>query len=452
MRNPNDGLENVKKFQSRGTQTEYSYNVKQKKKLMLTRGESHQPRSCENIFQRSEKFKCILNGTCDDSISTKTIFYSFSGVLLGIVLTSTVTLLPQHNVINNPEYWYESMITLAIGFPAAASGYIAYNYFYCLNMSVKEPWKIIISIFIVGMLTSVILSSTCYLVWSRYFLFPYPIPFQGYLVGNGSWSAMTIASWFLCPSNWRKNVVTKIRLRYCILLSYVMSFIEISYKVFAELFIWIPLKYQWCLAVLLIIARECNIWILSRIVRKISGFDDISTNMIATHFSAARHALFISLVIGSMATNETSYFLLGVDFLANLYLCLRIIYLNGKLTEKHKKEKMETIQTLVINETVESLMPIAYCIIIIIAYYGPSGQVIGNIKNSYWQYSAINNMENTIQWLSIFFLVDFMSVVVSIILLLTICNINLVKIYCQLQSQSWHILALHQAYLLVEVC
>ena len=87
-----------------------------------------------------------------------------------------------------------------------------------------------------------------------------------------------------------------------------------------------------------------------------------------------------------------------------------------------------------------------------IAYYGPSGEVIGNIRNSYWQYSAINNMENTIKWLSIFFVVDFMSVIVSVFLLRAICKINLVKIYFQLQKETWHILALHQAYLLEEVC
>ena len=141
-----------------------------------------------------------------------------------------------------------------------------------------------------------------------------------------------------------------------------------------------------------------------------------------------------------------------MDFIANVYLCFRIIYLENKITEDQQREKRETIQTLIVNETVESLMPIAYGIIITMAYYGPSGQVIGNIKNGYWHYSPINNMENTIQWLSIFFLVDFMSVVVSVLLLLAFCKINLVKIYFQLQKETWHILALHQAYLLQEVC
>ena len=393
-----------------------------------------------------------MDSKCEDTISGITIFYSFAGILLGLLFTSTVTLLPQHNVIEHPEYWYESIITPATGFPAAAAGYIAYNYFYCLNMSVEKPWRMILSIFLAGMLTSALLNCISYAVWSKYLLYPYPMPFQGYLVGNVSWSAMIVTSWFMCPLKWRENILVRKRLRYCILLFYVMSFIEISYKIFAELFVWIPKKYQWSLAILLLLARETNAWVLTKIIHKISGFDDISTDIIATHFAAARHALFIALVIGSLATNETSYFLLGTDFIANVYLCFRIIYLNNKMTVKHKIEKMETIQTLIVNETVESLMPIAYCIAITMAYYGPSGEVIGNIRNGYWQYSAINNMENTIQWLSIFFVVDFMSVIVAVFLLRGICKINLVKIYFQLQKETWHILALHQAYLLEEVC
>ena len=436
---------------SRGTQTVTSSFKAMESKATQENEEFDEKFECPEDHQRSTKFKIILDGKCDDHISPTIMLKSFAGVLLGIAFTSTVTLLPQHDVIEQPEYWYESIITLAIGFPAASSGYIAYSYIYILNMKFSEPWKMTLSIFFVGMFTAVILAGICYLVWSKYLMYSYPIPFQGYLIGNVTWSAMILSSWYSFPSHWRNNVTIKHRLQYCILMAYVASFIEISYKLYAELFIFVPQNYQWSIAIILLLAREVNNWVFSKIVRKISGFDDISSDMIATHFASARHALFISLVIGRLATNETSYFLLGIDFLANVYLCIRVIILSGKLAEKHKKKKMETILALVINETVEFLVPIAYCITITMAYYGPSGQVIGNIKNSYWQYSAINNMENTLQWLAIFFLVDFMSFVVSVTLLLVICKINLIKIYFQLQKEAWHILALHQAYLLEEV-
>ena len=441
----------VKMYCSRGTQTNISCFQMRETRASNTYDSSADIINHLENRQRSKKFKNILSGRCDEKVSPIIILKSFAGVLLGIAFTSSITLLPQHNVIEKPEYWYESMYCLAIGFPASASGYVAYSFFYLLNMEHGVPGKMALCMFLTGMITSVICICVCYVLWSKYLQYSIPIPFQGYLIGNVTWSAMIISSWFLFPPKWRQNLTIRRKLKYCILLAYVASFIEISYKLYAELFIFVPRNFQWIIAIILPFAREANYWMFSRIIRKISGFDDISSDMIATHFAAARHALFISFVIGRLASDETSYLLLGIDFLANVYLCIQIIILNGKSTEKHIKKKMETLFSLIINETVEFLVPIAYCITITMAYYGPSGQVIGNIKNSYWQYSAINNMENTLQWLAIFFFVDLMSLVISAVLLFVVCRINLVKIYFQIQKEAWHILALHQAYLLKEV-
>ena len=441
----------LKMYYSRGTQTIIScLQIQESKTFQISDSQSEIVERLQN-HQRATKFKHILDGKCSDPISPFTMLKSFAGILLGILFTSTITLLPQHDVIDEPKYWYESMSVLAFGFPAAACGYIAFSFFYLLNFEISKPWKMTLYLFVTGMSTAVICVSACYLVWSKYLEYPYPMPLQGYLIGNVIWSAMIITSWFLFPADWRRNITIRTRMKYCILLAYVVSLIEISYKIYAELFIIVPKKYQWTIAIILFFARDANDWICSKIIRKISGFDDISSKMIAIHFASARHALFISLVIGRIASTETSYFLLGTDFLANVYLCLRIIILNCESSERHNKKRMETILALIINETVEFLVPIAYCITITMAYYGPSGQVIGNIKNSYWQYSAINNMENTLQWLAIFFVVDLMSLFISVLLLLVLCKINLINIYFQLLKEAWLILALHQSYLLEEV-
>ena len=113
--------------------------------------------------KRSERFEHILQCRCNDAISPITIFCSFAGIILGVLFTSTTTLWPQHNIIKHPEYWYEPIIPLVTGYPAAASGYIAYNYFYCLDLRLDNPWKILLSIYLVGMATSFILSCSCYL-------------------------------------------------------------------------------------------------------------------------------------------------------------------------------------------------------------------------------------------------------------------------------------------------
>ena len=153
---------------------------------------------------------------------------SFAGIFLGIVFTSTITLLPHHDVIHDPKYWYESIYVLAIGYPAAASGYIAYSFYYLLNIDLGEPWRMTMYLFLTGMFSAVVCICTCYFVLSKYLGYPYPIPLQGYMIGNVIWSTMIITSWFVFPYRWRKNVTIRNRMKYCILLAYIASFIEIS--------------------------------------------------------------------------------------------------------------------------------------------------------------------------------------------------------------------------------
>ena len=63
---------------------------------------------------RSGRFEQILQNKCKDSISPVLTAYSFAGVFFGLLFTSTITLWPQHNVIKNPKYWYESVVPLGI--------------------------------------------------------------------------------------------------------------------------------------------------------------------------------------------------------------------------------------------------------------------------------------------------------------------------------------------------
>ena len=96
-------------------------------------------------------------------------------------------------------------------------------------------------------------------------------------------------------------------------------------------------------------------------------------------------------------------------------------------------------------------MPIAYSICLWMAYFGPNAEIIGNVKNSYWQYSAIKNIDVTLVWIAIMFLVDFGSTVISIVLLRWFCKMNILTMYLQVQKQMWYILAIQQGYLVSEV-
>ena len=94
----------------------------------------------------------------------------------------------------------------------------------------------------------------------------------------------------------------------------------------------------------------------------------------------------------------------------------------------------------------------AYCLCFLMAYYGPNATILGNVKNGYWQYSAVTNIDTTIMWIGIMFFIDFGSTILSAFLLFHFCKLNIFKMYLLLQKEMWHVLSVHQCYLVEEVC
>ena len=90
--------------------------------------------------------------------------------------------------------------------------------------------------------------------------------------------------------------------------------------------------------------------------------------------------------------------------------------------------KIELLQALAIAELTELLVPLCYLLCLLIAYYGPNSDVIGNIRNSYWQYTAIQDINHAIQYLCTFFIVDFLGLLLCFYLLWRTCGINLYKV------------------------
>ena len=82
---------------------------------------------------------------------------------------------------------------------------------------------------------------------------------------------------------------------------------------------------------------------------------------------------------------------------------------------------------LVLSER-KSVNTLTYLICIVMAYYGPNAEILGNIKLSIWQFDRpIADIEAYISKVSILLGVDLLSLVVSGIILQMICGINVLK-------------------------
>ena len=51
-----------------------------------------------------------------------------------------------------------------------------------------------------------------------------------------------------------------------------------------------------------------------------------SISKACTHYVEARHAIFLATILGDVATIATTFVIIGMDFLLNIYHALKIVY------------------------------------------------------------------------------------------------------------------------------
>ena len=113
----------------------------------------------------------------------------------------------------------------------------------------------------------------------------------------------------------------------------------------------------------------------------------------------------------------------------------------------------EDVQELVAAERIETIIPLTYLAIILMAYYGPNSEILGTIKMINWHYKGAigDNITEFVTTISIFFAVDFLSFVINSISFAIFCKINVFKVIQKHQSKFWMYMAINEAYMFVEV-
>ena len=183
---------------------------------------------------------------------------------------------------------------------------------------------------------------------------------------------------------------------------------------------------------------------LEKITHRMAGFEHYSSELIGNNLgligiplpcSCCRflfvsggtyYGLFLSLVIANLATDFTAYLLVGFDCLVNAYFLIRavqifcpeqktLVVIQERMIFEHicsairlkrqvdkmededekREEKVEKlvvdVQLLLLAESSEIVLPLAYLLCFAASYYGPNALQLGNVKNSYWLYKVLVN-------------------------------------------------------------
>ena len=125
---------------------------------------------------------------------------------------------------------------------------------------------------------------------------------------------------------------------------------------------------------------------------------------------------------------------MGMTFIMNLYSCGKIV-IQKKRNPRQLGELSFLLQNLAFIEMIEVMVSLSFMLSLLVAYFGPNSNLIGNVGSSLCHYRKIEDIRHTVTNMFALFLTDFSSIIVTGVLLKLFCNINLINVLIVMESE-----------------
>ena len=380
-----------------------------------------------NAVARSRDLEDIIFNRLRNISWWKGLFCIPSAIVASIFCTLPFSsFFPKHNHILHPEYWYEPIYSGYI-FGALLSS-ILHNVLIdnLLNIIQSNKLKGALILFLVVWLTKSFVKTIIYLVWSVLMQYPFPMPFMGIFVGFSSAFNGVLALWFTFPRSWRKTPTFSKKFG-----SYVSLFLYfllscLMYHLVGLILLKCNESYQPIIASTLHVLVKINVKIANLLVSKASNGDLFRTKMVTTFMIVTYHMLYLTVIMGSITSFATRCTILAIKLALDIALCLQIVW-----TKKNRPEDTNSLirllQHLALNEIIQFMCPLSFMFSFVVAYNGKNSSGMAGIGLSMWQYTRIEDIDNTLLKMMTFLLLPLSSVVICSVLLWMKCNIHLFK-------------------------
>ena len=269
---------------------------------------------------RYNTFKDIIYNThtsSNNEVPCHVGMYGLLGAIFGVLLNFPLGLITIHNVIENPEYFYEEMLLNFCSLPIWTAQFLICC-IYFMNVDCIKTWKHFLKASICLLMILVIQRVVVFLIWTKGAGYPYPMPFHTTLSRFVTIVSAFIVLWRLFDSKWRMNAKFRKRFSFFVM-SYLLVFcIHAQYSFWGRIFARISPKFQWVLALTLPALREFDIWIFCKLAYKAAGAVDPSVEIASSFSINTRHGIFLSVILGTAATDLSCWIIFGTDFIINM--------------------------------------------------------------------------------------------------------------------------------------
>ena len=403
------------------------------------------------LRERFESYKEILYQKQGKVIPWYVVFYFLPGIILAFVMNSLTAFVPVSDLIENTDAPFieklGTRLTRLIGITGVVSNYF-FVFMYWTNTRIIRSWKKFGFMQLWMTIFGILFVLVVFIVWTRIIGLNSPLPFMQSITGVSIALAIIPVIWYLLPQKWRKDHGYRKRYRYYAATHLYSAVIFYKYTILGKIFTDFPDKYQWILSLTLPFIREFDIMIQEYLAHKSADAKDTSVTISVMHNINTQHCIFLAVMLGSKATDLSSWIILGSDFIYNSYLALSLIRIkkSGNISDKNDQKMYHLLFSLTVNELVEVLVPLTFLICFLSAYYGPNAEKIGGVKSDQFHYQPITDIHEFIKKLMIFMIVDFCSVILLGTMLWLTCKISLLRSYMTMQKEFWPIITITSAF------
>ena len=402
-----------------------------------------------NAFAREEIFVSILQNDDTKFSWANTFFYTLGIISASFSITIPYCIFPAHDIIKFPKYWYEILY----------HGFI-FSFFDCMfwtflcgaimNIRHLTRFKTLSIACVGGIGAQFLFYISTYYSWTLVLCFNYPIPFFAYITSILSRMVNCAIMWLMIPWEWRSREEMKNRMK-----NFVVFLIATCVMIITQQVLIVTLRifrgpFQPLIGLSFPVHKEISVWGLRKLANGCVNGDERRAMIEMMYAAMANNTICLSYVIGSIADDATSWLLMASDFLLNIYHCIKIVR-TQKRNPSDLTNLMDLLEELSIAELVEFHSPITVTLVFSLAFYTPVGSLIGNVRNDYWSFEAVDDINDALTNMVLFFFVDLASTVVTYVVLRIYCNINCLKFIASIQKEFFRPFIVYLGFLTLAV-
>ena len=214
-----------------------------------------------------------------------------------------------------------------------------------------------LTMWLVGLTTMAATWTLLHSLWVTALGLPYPMPLIGLINFVAGFVAEVAVLYFQIPKPWRRNPQFFNNILWLVATQLFLIVVFLLYFLLGFGFYIVPVDYQWTLTLIIPLVDYFSTTILRALANKAAGRKDASVETIAGSLISISTSLFMSINLGSIATDTSSYVILVIAFLLNVKDIISVVR-KIKGGKSCFEDACFDFQDLTINMVLEILLPI----------------------------------------------------------------------------------------------